>query len=322
MHILITGGAGFIGSHIVEYHLNQHDSVHVLDDLSSGSENNISQFKSNPNFQFTKADILTFSQLDKVVCWADCIYHMAAIVGVLKVIKEPLKVLAVNMGGTERVLRAAQKSFWKPRIFIASTSEVYGTCDLNSSSEKSNLILGTGKKSCASYVISKLSAELLGETYFQQYGLPVTVLRLFNTIGPRQTGAYGMVVPRFIENAVKNNPIVVYGTGNQTRSFCDVRDMVSKLCGMLDNNRTIGELINIGHDQEISINDLAKLIKNIAKSHSDIQHIPYEEAYGRGFEDFMSRRPDLTKLHQLTCDGYQWDLKSTLTDLISTINLT
>lgn len=316
MHILVTGGAGFIGSHIVEYHLNQHDSVHVVDDLSTGREENINPFKSNPDFQFTQADILIYSRLEKIVSWADCIYHMAGVVGVLKVIQEPLRVISVNIGGTERLLRAVQMSHRKPRVFIASTSEVYGSCDINSSCEKSNIIVGTGKKGCEAYIISKLAAELLGKLYYQQYGIPVTILRLFNTIGPRQTGTYGMVVPRFVMNAVMNKPLVIFGTGLQTRSFCDVRDLVTIICNMVNNPLTVGELINVGQDQEISINALAKLVKTLARSNAKIQHIPYEEAYGFEFEDFMSRRPNLTKLHTLTKDIYKWDLKGTIMDLI------
>ena len=317
MHVLVTGGAGFIGSHIAEFHLNNHDVVHVLDDLSTGTEDNIAAFKSNPNFSFTKTDILTFPDLEKMVGWADRIYHMAAVVGVLKVINDSERLLATNITGTERLLRAARLSNRKPRLLLASTSEVYGDGHEKPLNEGMSLIIGAGKKSCTAYAVSKIALEYFGLSYYEQYGLSVTILRLFNTIGPRQVGQYGMVVPRFIHSAMTHEPILVYGTGTQTRSFCDVRDVVSIMDAIANNPHTVGKVLNVGQDHEVSINQLASLVKQIANSPSEIKHISYAEAYGEGFTDFMFRRPDLTQLLRLTEYQYKWDLQKTITDLVA-----
>ncbi len=317
MHVLVTGGAGFIGSHIVEYHLNNHDVVHVLDDLSTGTQENIDLFKNNPNFHFTRTDILTFPEIEKVVCWADRIYHMAAVVGVLRVIANSEKLLTTNIIATERLLRAAVLSKRNPRVLLASTSGVYGDGHARLLQEHFDLIIGGGKRSCESYAISKIAVEAFGLAFYEHYGLAITNLRIFNTIGPRQRGRYGMVVPRFIKSALSNEPIMVYGTGMQTRSFCDVRDLVSLLDKIANNEQTIGDVLNVGQDEDISINALAQLVKKISTSDSDVKHISYDEAYGKGFSDIMFRRPDLTKLHALIAYRYQWDLQSTLTDLIT-----
>lgn len=316
MRVLVTGGAGFIGSQLVEYHLKNQDVVHVIDDLSTGDERTNVAFAANPNFQFTHADILTYPDLEKLACWADRIYHMAAVVGVMKVINDSERLLATNIAATERLLRAAKLSDRKPRLLLASSSEVYGNSLSNASREDSNLIIGEGKKSCSSYVVSKIAVEYFGLSFYQHYGLRTTSLRIFNTIGPRQRGGYGMVVPRFIKSAINNEPIDVYGSGQQTRSFCDVRDTVVLMDQIASNELTVGEVLNLGQDQEISINELAHLIKEIANSSSEIRHISYEQAYGEGFEDIMSRRPDLTKLQHVTEFTYQWNLKKTLADLI------
>jgi UDP-glucose 4-epimerase len=317
MRVLVTGGAGFIGSNLVEFHMRQGDEVHVLDDLSTGREENIAQHIGQPNFFFTKTDILIFPELEKVVCWADRIYHMAAVVGVLKVMGDSERLLATNISATERVLRFAKVSTRKPRILLASTSEVYGEGHTKSLKETSSLILGAQKKSCVAYSVSKIALEYFGLAFYDHFGLSITILRLFNTIGPRQIGYYGMVVPRFIDSAVGGEPIVVYGTGEQTRSFCDVRDLVAILDKLANNPKSIGEIVNVGQDHEVSINELASLAKETAKSSSEITHISYEKAYGKGYEDIMFRRPDLTKLKQLVTYDYQWDLKATLSDLIA-----
>ncbi len=316
MRILVTGGAGFIGSYIVEYHLAHHDEVYVIDDCSTGTMTNIAPFKNNPNFHFIKADILTFPELESTVCWADRIYHMAAIVGVLKVINDSERLLAINIAGTERLLRAAKLSKRRPRVLLASSSEVYGDGHAHPLREDSNLIIGEGRKMCSAYVVSKIAVEYFGLSYYQHFGLPVTILRIFNTIGPRQLGGYGMVVPRFVTQAVNQESILVYGTGEQTRSFCDVRDVVEMLDEIANNEKTIGEVINVGQDQEISINDLAQLVKKISGNLSEIKHIPYDEVYGYGFEDIMFRRPEMTKLQHSTGHNFKWNLKKSLTDLI------
>lgn len=316
MNILVTGGAGFIGSHIVDYHLTHNDEVYVIDDLSTGTESNIAPFKKNPNFHFINADLLTYPELNTIVCWAHRIYHMAAVVGVLKVIKDSERVLAINIVGTERLLRAAKLSKNKPRILLASSSEVYGDGRGHALREDANLIIGEGRKGCAAYVVSKIALEYFGLSYYQHFGIAVTILRLFNTIGPRQLGGYGMVVPRFIKQAINNKPIVVYGTGEQTRSFCDVRDTIAILDKIANNEKTINEIINVGHEQEISLNDLAHLVKKITGTSSEITHTPYTKIYGEGFEDCMFRRPDTTKLQRLTAYKYQWNLEKSLADLI------
>ena len=317
MHILVTGGAGFIGSHIVAYHLKKHDSVHVIDDLSTGNIDNFKAFQDHSNFSFTKGDLLTTPNLDEIVGQADRIYHMAAVVGVLRVIKEYEHLLTTNIVGAERLLCAAKVSEKKPRILLASTSEVYGDTKKNASQESNSLKIGEEKGNCSGYVISKIASEYIGLAYFKHYHVPITMLRLFNTIGPRQTGFYGMVVPRFIDNALRNHPIVVHGTGAQTRSFCDVRDLVAMMDIIANTPSTNGEILNVGNDEEVSINFLASLVKQLTHSDSQIIHIPYEEIYGEGFIDILKRKPDLAKLKKCIQYEYQWDLKKTLLDLIA-----
>ena len=287
-----------------------------MDDLSTGRKENIASFLANPNFIFTKTDILIFPDLQKVVCWAHRIYHFAAVVGVFRVIKNQERVLPVNAAATERLLRAARLSTLDPRILLASTSEVYGGGASNDFKEDTNLVLGVGKKNCTIYVVSKIALEFLGFSFYQQSGLKITSLRIFNTIGPRQIGGYGMVVPRFIAAACSDRPIEVYGNGQQTRSFCDVRDLIVMIDGIANNLNTVGEVLNVGNDEEISINGLAELIKALTHSHSVIKHLSYSDAYGEGFEDFMIRKPSLAKLRRFITLHHAWDLKSTLIDLI------
>lgn len=316
MHVLVTGGAGFIGSHLVEYHLQKGDVVHVMDDLSTGTLNNLAPFKDNPHFFFTQTDILLSSELEKIVSWADCIYHMAAVVGVLKVIADSKRLLATNISATERLLRAARLSKRKPRILLASTSEVYGEGHGKPLTETSSLILGEGKKSCVAYAVSKIAVEYFGLAFYDNFDLSITILRIFNVIGPRQVGYYGMVLPRFIHAALSQEPILVYGSGEQTRSFCDARDLVCILDKVANSPQTIGQVLNVGQDQEISMNDLALLIKKLTHSASEIKHVSYDEAYGEGFSDFMFRRPDLSKLHTFISYDYKWNLQKTIIDLI------
>ena len=266
MHVLVTGGAGFIGSHTVKQHLNRGDIVHVIDDLSTGSLKNIEQFESNPNFHFTKANLLIYPDIEKNVSWADRIYHFAAVVGVFRVLEAPEKVLTANIGGTERLLRAACASTWKPRIIIASTSEVYDDNNNEQAlSENSALTIGNHLCSRATYAISKIASEAFATSYHQRFNIPLTIARLFNTIGPGQMGEYGMVVPRFINSALKQKPIVIYGTGEQVRSFIDVRDSTAMITEIADNTTFIGKTFNVGHDEPITINQLAHLIKKLSK---------------------------------------------------------
>ncbi len=317
MQVLVTGGAGFIGSHIVNHHLNKNDEVHVIDDLSTGSLQNIKPFQDNPNFSFTKDNLLTCNELQNIVNNADRIYHMAAVVGVLKVMEEGVNLLSTNITATERLLKAASLSKRNPRILLASSSEVYGGEDNIPLKETHNMVIGGRRRNCFSYIISKAAVEALGSAYYNKFGLEVISLRFFNTIGPRQRGHYGMVVPRLIKAAINNDPIVVYGTGEQTRSFSDVRDVVELIDILAGKDEAVGQVFNVGRDEEVSINELAELIKKLASSDSLIEHISYKEAYGEDFEDTMFRRPDLTKILGLTDYEYKWNLAATLTDLIN-----
>ena len=317
MQVLVTGGAGFIGSHIVNHHLNKNDEVHVIDDLSTGSLQNINPFQDNPNFSFTKDNLLTCNELQNIVNKADRIYHMAAVVGVLKVMEDGVNLLSTNITATERLLKLSSLSKRNPRILLASSSEVYGGEYDIPLKETYNMVIGGRRRGCSSYIISKAAVEALGSAYYHKFGLEVISLRLFNTIGPRQRGHYGMVVPRLIKAAINNAPIVVYGTGEQTRSFSDVRDVVELIDILAGKNEAVGQVFNVGIDEEVSINELAELLKKLANSDSLIEHITYKEAYGEDFEDTMFRRPDLTKILDLTDYKYKWNLATTLTDLIN-----
>ena len=316
MNILITGGAGFIGSHLAAFHLNKGDEVCVLDNLSTGSRANIEPFLANQRFYFAESDLMIWDGLSERILWADRIYHLAAIVGMYHLLSNPVTALTTNILGCERVLRLMTKVKSKARLIIASTSEVYGPSDKAKLSEEDVLLFKASANSKWGYAASKFTAELFALTYARSKALNVTIPRLFNTIGPRQKGEYGMVVPRFIDQALRHQPITVYGSGEQTRSFCDVRDTVVALDRIADTEATLGELINLGCDQPITMNQLANRIKRLANSDSVIQHIPYEEAYGQAYEDIMTRRPDLCKLHELTSYPFQWDLERTLYDLI------
>lgn len=316
MKILITGGAGFIGSHLVEYHLKKGDIVYAIDDLSSGVESNIASFKNNSNFHFTQANILTWTEMDEIVSKIDRIYHMAAIVGVYKVLEEPEQVLIVNILGCEKLLQSVKKHNPKARVIIASSSEVYGP-HTEELSETTNLIIEASAKNRWHYAVSKLTDESFTLAFHHKFNMSITAIRLFNTIGPRQVGRYGMVVPRFVKQAVDNKPITVFGSGNQTRSFCDVRDTVIMLDKLAENEKSIGEIINVGNDREITITDLALLVKALAKSDSEIQYIPYKEAYGENYVDIQRRKPNLTKLFTYIDFQYHWKLEDSIQYLIS-----
>lgn len=316
MRVLITGAAGFIGSYMVEHHLKKGDHVYAIDDLSSGSETNLNSLTEHPNFQFSNADIVTWQEIEKMVLWSDRIYHMAAIVGVYKVLQDPARVLAVNIAGCERLLRAVKTTNWKPRVIIFSSSEVYGPSLERQLSEDNDLTIESAAKNRWHYAVSKLADESFALAYYRKFGVPITMVRLFNTIGPRQIGRYGMVVPRFVEQAIKNEPITVFGSGNQTRSFCDVRDTVVMLDMLASCDKSIGEIVNVGNDHEITINELAQLVKKIAKSDSKIEHIPYDEAYGEEYVDILFRRPDLKKLLSLIDYRFKWPLDKSISDIM------
>jgi UDP-glucose 4-epimerase len=316
MHVLITGGAGFIGSHLAEHHLALGDQVYVVDNLSTGSLANLKPFRGNPAFRFAEADILHWNGLGEAVAWADRIYHMAAVVGVRKVLEDPVAVVANNMTGTERILRAVHRGGWNPQVIIASTSEVYGFNPQRSFSETDNIVLPSAGRLRWTYAVTKLADEFLAFSYARKYGLNIVVVRLFNTIGPNQVGHYGMVVPGFVRQAVRNEPLTVYGEGEQTRSFCDVRDTVVALDRLAGCAEAWGEVVNVGNDQEISIRGLAELIVQRAHSASPLHFMSYKDAYGEEFEDVAHRRPVLNKLHALTGFTPEWTLTDTLDDLI------
>ncbi len=317
MRILITGGAGFIGSHLVEYHLAKGHRAHAVDNLSTGSLENINGFMENPRFCFNKADILTWRGLEDAVAWADRVYHLAAIVGMFKVLEDPTKVLTVNIEGTERILKSMISVKRRPQIVIASSSEVYGTCDNDTFKEDKEIKISAGISPRYNYAISKLTEEIMGISYFRKYNLAVTIARIFNTIGPRQTALYGMVVPRFIEQAVNGKPVTVFGDGSQTRSFCDVRDLVVGLDRLASNPECNGEIFNVGNNHEISIRDLAELIKKLSKSDSPLEFLSYEKAYGQDFVDVPHRKPDLKKFFKHAKLKHKWKLEETLKELIA-----
>jgi len=316
MHVLITGGAGFIGSHLAARHLANGDQVYVVDNLSTGSLANIDPFRGNPAFRFAEAEILHWNGLDKAVAWADRIYHMAAVVGVKKVLEDPVAVMATNMTGTERILRAIHHGGWSPQVVIASTSEVYGLNPKGRLAETDHSVLPSAGRLHWAQAVTKLADEFLAFSYARKHGLNIVVARLFNTIGPSQVGHHGMVVPRFIKQAVRSQPLTIYGEGEQTRSFCDVRDTVMALDQLAGCPEACGEVVNVGNDQEISIRGLAELIVRRTHSSSPLNFMSYQDAYGEEFEDVMHRCPELNKLRALTGFTPRWTLSDTLDDLI------
>lgn len=317
MHVLITGGAGFIGSNLVAFHLDKGDKVHVVDDLSTGRIENIAPYLDHPEFTFDEADLLVWEDLDNATNWADRIYHMAAVVGVFRVLKEPISVLETNITGCERLLRSLHKSHWNTKLIIASTSEVYGNRpDDLPLHEEMPLLINPGHNSRWNYSISKIADEAFALSYVREYGLDVTVVRFFNVIGRNQTGKYGMVVPRFVKQALRGEEITVYGEGNQVRAFMDVRDCVNILQALCEDKRSKGEVVNVGTSREITILELAKLVKTHAESKAEIVFVPYDEAYGADFEEIYHRKPDLTKLHKLSSYTSRWSLEETIDYLI------
>lgn len=317
MHVLITGGAGFIGSNLAAYHLSKGDQVYVIDDLSTGVMSNIEPFFENNNFQYEIADILTWPGLNEAVFWADRIYHMAAVIGVFRVLKSPTAVLATNITGCERLLRAVNLNKWRPKVLIASSSCVYGITSKTPCSEDDFLSLKSAVHSLWSYSISKLAEEFFSLAYAREKNAKITIARLFNTIGPGQRGQYGMVVPRLVQQAVKGDAMTIFGDGSQTRTFCDVRDTVVMLDSLLNNDKAVNEIVNVGGEVEISINDLAALIKQVTQSKSPIKHLSYQQAYGENMDETMRRSPCLKKLHSLISYKNQWSLEDTIRDLVN-----
>lgn len=301
MNVLITGGAGFIGSHFAERCLQENWRVSVIDDLSTGSIANIQHLKANPRFSYRIGTVFDKQLVAEAVDEADLVVHLAAAVGVRLIVESPVRTIETNVHGTEVVLAAAGKK--RKRVILASTSEVYGKSQNIPFSENADLVMGTATIGRWSYACSKALDEFLGLAYWREHKVPVTVVRFFNTVGPRQTGRYGMVLPTFVSQALARKPITVFGTGHQKRCFGSVDDAVEALARLAMSDRVFGEIINIGNDREFSINELASLVKRITGSESEIVHIPYEECYGPGFEDMFRRVPSLEKLQRLT--GYR-----------------
>lgn len=318
-HILVTGGAGFIGSNIIAHHLLKGDHVWAIDNLQTGRQENIGQFLKNSSFRFEKADLRNWTNMDEAVNWADRVYHMAADVGQRYVISHPIDTLSNNINSYELILKAIAKSSNRPRLVLASTSELYAhrteTTD-HMSSEDEMLIFPSGKFIQQTYAGGKYINELMTLAYVNEKDLHCAIARIYNTIGMNQTSSYGMVFPTFIEQALANQPLTVYGDGLQTRSFCNVKDTVEALEQLLENNSAKGEIVNVGNDVECSINDLAKKIIARSGSRSTIKHISYRDAYGIDFIDIRTRRPNLEKLKRLTGFSPKWTLEQTIDELV------
>jgi UDP-glucose 4-epimerase len=297
MRALITGGAGFIGSHLAERLVGLGHEVYAIDNLWTGKLSNVAKIQSNKRFHLVVDTILNESVMNELVFKVDHIYHLAAAVGVLNIMDHPVETLDINVKGTEAVLRLANR--FKKKVLIASTSEIYGKHVGHSLAEDDNRVMGTVKKRRWAYACSKTLDEFLALAYYDEKKLPVVVARLFNTVGPRQTGRYGMVLPNFVQSALLGKPITVFGDGTQTRSFCHVRDVVEALIKLMDEPAAEGDVFNVGNDHEISIKDLAQRVKEMTKSRSEIEFIPYEKAYGPGFEDMQRRCPNVEKLKNL-----------------------
>ena len=298
MRYLITGGAGFIGSHLAERLLDRGDHVVLLDNLSTGSVENIRHLKSNERMQHHFDDIENRQLVAELVDDADIVVHLAAAVGVKLIVESPVRTIETNVNGTQMILEAACKK--RKLVLTASTSEVYGKNVNVPFHEDADLVLGATTKGRWSYAASKALDEFLALSYWKEKRLPVIVVRLFNTVGPRQTGRYGMVLPNFVKSALDLAPIQVYGNGKQSRCFCDVRDTVESLIRLMDTEKSIGEVVNVGNTEEVSIEELAKLVKQRTASCSTIEFIPYDKAYEPGFEDMMRRVPNVDKLYSLT----------------------
>jgi UDP-glucose 4-epimerase len=311
MHILVTGGAGFIGSHLSRALLDRGDSVSILDNMSTGRFENIESLVERPGFSFAIDDLSNALVLDRLASQADAIVHLAAAVGVKLVVEQPTETIETNVLGAHAVLDAARR--YRCRTLIASTSEVYGKGVRIPFAEDDDLLLGPSSRSRWSYAVSKLLDEFLGLAAHREYGLPVTVTRFFNTVGPVQTGRYGMVVPRFVRQALRGEPLTVYGDGEQSRCFCHVQDTVRALLCLLDRpDETAGQVYNVGSTEEVSINQLAEQVIRQTRSQSEIVHVPYRDAYAPGFEDMRRRVPDTSKLHA----AIGWRPTHTLNDIL------
>jgi UDP-glucose 4-epimerase len=318
MKALITGGAGFIGSHLAEELLGRGHQVVALDNLATGSLENIAHLRESPGFSFHYGSILEAASLSSLVEQADCIYHLAAAVGVMHVLEHPVVALETNAGGTENILRLAVEH-GKKKVVLASSSEVYGKAAKIPFCEDDDIVLGPTSVSRWGYACAKAFDEFLGLAYHQQEGLPVVVLRFFNTIGPRQQGRYGMVVPRFVAQARAGEPITVHGDGEQMRSFTYVKDVAKAVVDISQAPAAEGQVFNIGSSREISINGLARLVRQTLNSKSEIVHIPYSAVYGPGFEDSQRRLPDISRIQKYISYNPTTDLAFIVREIADTM---
>lgn len=297
MNVLITGGAGFIGSHLADAYIDRGDEVHILDDLSTGSIDNIRHLKKHPRFHYTIDSVHKPAVVAELVDECDVVFHLAAAVGVKLIVESPVRTIETNVHGTEVVLAQANKK--KKKVLIASTSEVYGLSTQVPFREDGQLVMGATCNGRWSYACSKAIDEFLALAYWREKKLPTIIVRLFNTVGPRQTGQYGMVIPTFVKQALAGGPITVYGDGTQSRCFGYVGDVVSALINLMDHPDAVGQVFNIGSTEEVTISELAEIVKVLADSRSEIVFVPYSEAYEAGFEDMPRRIPDVTKVSKL-----------------------
>ena len=298
MRVLITGGAGFIGSHLTDAYLERGDEVFCIDDLSTGSIDNIAHVKGHPRYHYTIDSVHHQPVVAELIDQCDVVFHLAAAVGVKLIVESPVRTIETNVRGTEVVLAQANKK--KKKVLVASTSEVYGLSQEVPFREDGNLVMGATTKGRWSYACSKAIDEFLALAYWREKKLPTVIVRLFNTVGPRQTGQYGMVIPTFVRQALAGRPITVYGDGTQTRCFGYVRDVVGALVALMERDEATGQVFNIGSNEEVSIMELARRVKELTGSKSDIVTVPYDEAYEEGFEDMPRRVPDISKIAALT----------------------
>ncbi|MGK5093539.1 GDP-mannose 4,6-dehydratase [Deltaproteobacteria bacterium TL4] len=319
MKYLITGGAGFIGSHLADSLIKNNHYVHIVDNLSTGNLANIQHLIGHQRFQSTIADVLDYHTLEQLVAQCDQIIHLAAAVGVKLIMEKPVETIITNVQGTENVLKLA--GYYNKKVLIASTSEVYGKMmeyesEVQSLNEEHDIILGPTNRRRWAYACTKALDEFLALAYYDEKRLPVVIVRFFNTVGPRQTGQYGMVIPNFVQRALLDEPILVYGDGKQTRSFTYVGDAVKALQLLMDTEAAEGQVFNVGSGDEISMSGLAEKIKEMTKSHSEIVYVPYDQIYARGFEDMKRRTPDLTKLLKYINYAPSTPLEHILTEVI------
>jgi UDP-glucose 4-epimerase len=315
-NVLVTGGAGFIGSHLVDHHLAKGDSVTVIDNLTTGRKSNLAHHDGNPRLTFHHVSLQDCKNLGDIVSGIDLVYHMAAVVGVRQVLKSPIAVLDSNVGAVDYLFKMLLAHAPKARVLAASSSEVYGLQNNVPFKELDDLLLPSRDPLRWCYAVTKYTSEMIVYAYAHEHKLNATSIRLFNTSGPRQSSAYGMVVPNFVEKAIRDINIDVFGDGQQTRSFCDIRDMVAGLEAVSRCNAAQGITVNVGTDREISIKGLAERVIEISKSKSAIRYMTYEEAYGTDFVDVKRRRPDLTRLHNLTGFTSRYTLEDTIASLI------